>query len=396
MSFDQVELKNTNIKIIDGDRGKNYPSQDEYLENGYCLFLSANNVTPDGFRFNKKQFISKEKDESLRKGKLKKGDIILTTRGTVGNVAYYGEEIPFENIRINSGMVLIRTDKDDNFMKRYLYWLFRSKYLQNQIENFSTGTAQPQLPIKIIRRLKIIKTDLKTQKEIVNILSSLDDKIELNKKTNQTLEEMAQAIYKSWFVDFDPFQDKEFIDSELGKIPKNLSIKKLKDFFPVKTGKKNANIEVEKGQYPFFTCAQEVKRADEFSFDSDAILVAGNGDFNVKWYKGKFEAYQRTYVLVPENKELLDFLYYSIDNHLEELTAGHRGSVINYLTKGMIEDFKIIIPKDKKVLYKIAEKFRSINQLIDKNKAENRTLKNLRDTLLPKLMSGEIRVNTDK
>ena len=93
-------LKELNLKIIDGDRGNNYPNGDEFLNSGYCLFLNAKNVTLNGFNFQEKSFITKHKDEQLRKGKLIRNDIILTTRGTVGNIAYYNESVLFKNLRI--------------------------------------------------------------------------------------------------------------------------------------------------------------------------------------------------------------------------------------------------------------------------------------------------------
>ena len=98
--------------IIDGDRGNNYPKQSDFYKQGYCLFINTKNVTDKGFNFNECKFITKEKDLSLRKGKLQREDIILTTRGTIGNIAYYNNKIPFENIRINSGMLILRANKE--------------------------------------------------------------------------------------------------------------------------------------------------------------------------------------------------------------------------------------------------------------------------------------------
>ncbi|ELV8635794.1 hypothetical protein QNE29_004158, partial [Vibrio vulnificus] len=105
MMFETVLLENSDIQLIDGDRGKNYPKQADFSEDGFCLFLSAKNVTSSGFEFSERSYISSEKDELLRAGKLKRGDIVVTTRGTIGNVAYYGDDVPFDHIRINSGMM---------------------------------------------------------------------------------------------------------------------------------------------------------------------------------------------------------------------------------------------------------------------------------------------------
>ena len=88
-NWERKSFEEAPIEIIDGDRGVNYPAKSDFNNEGYCLFLSTGNVTSNGFNFNSMDFISKQKDETLRKGKLKRGDIVLTTRGTVGNVAYY-------------------------------------------------------------------------------------------------------------------------------------------------------------------------------------------------------------------------------------------------------------------------------------------------------------------
>ena len=96
------------VEIIDGDRGKNYPGSGELVASGYSVFLNTKNVSGTKFDFSNVQFISEEKDRLLRKGELERGDFVLTTRGTIGNVAYYGKDTPYDHIRINSGMVILR------------------------------------------------------------------------------------------------------------------------------------------------------------------------------------------------------------------------------------------------------------------------------------------------
>jgi len=108
----EYKLENLDIEIIDGDRGVNYPKQEEFFENEYCLFLNTGNVTQEGFNFNSCSFITKQKDDVLRKGKLKRKDVIITTRGTIGNATYYSDSIPFNQIRINSGMIILRAKNE--------------------------------------------------------------------------------------------------------------------------------------------------------------------------------------------------------------------------------------------------------------------------------------------
>ena len=103
-----ISFEDAPFEIIDGDRGKNYPKQNEFSDDGHCLFLSAANVTRGGFEFSECQFITEQKDGMLRKGKLQRDDIVLTTRGTIGNVAHFRASVPYERLRINSGMVILR------------------------------------------------------------------------------------------------------------------------------------------------------------------------------------------------------------------------------------------------------------------------------------------------
>ncbi|WP_034892300.1 restriction endonuclease subunit S [Gillisia sp. Hel_I_29] len=136
--------------IEDGDRGKNYPKKEEFSNDGYCLFLNAGNVTKSGFDFSNNSFVTKEKDELLRKGKLKRKDVVMTTRVTVGNIGYYNDKLDFENVRINSGMVILRNPR----ISFFLYTKMKSAEMKDLIINHLSGSAQPQLPITDIKRMK--------------------------------------------------------------------------------------------------------------------------------------------------------------------------------------------------------------------------------------------------
>lgn len=148
-------------EIIDGDRGKNYPTADDFSDEGYCLFLNAKNVTTAGFNFDSCMFVSKEKDDALRKGKLTRGDVVLTTRGTLGNLAFYTDEIPYENIRINSGMVILRM-KEDVVDEVYFIEQFKMQ-LADIKAKIASGSAQPQLQISTMNKIKILIPDIEKQ-----------------------------------------------------------------------------------------------------------------------------------------------------------------------------------------------------------------------------------------
>jgi type I restriction enzyme S subunit len=159
--------------VIDGDRGANYPGSRDFASDGHCLFLNAGNVTKAGFRFNECAFINREKDERLSKGKLKRGDIVLTTRGTVGNFAHFDSKVPFENIRINSGMVILRRDSAVLDIK-FLYAQLQSHVVEQQVERLTFGSAQPQLTVKGISKFSVVLPPLPEQRAIAAALSDVD------------------------------------------------------------------------------------------------------------------------------------------------------------------------------------------------------------------------------
>ena len=140
------------VDFIDGDRGKNYPTFDEFTSTGYCLFLNASNVTSTGFNLDNCMFVSEEKDKLMNKGHLSPYDIVLTSRGTLGNVALYDKHIKYENVRINSGMLIIRP-KTKRLSPYFIYALLKSSYMKAAIERFKSGSAQPQLPIKDLQKI---------------------------------------------------------------------------------------------------------------------------------------------------------------------------------------------------------------------------------------------------
>lgn len=185
MQSKEYVIQELNLDVLDGDRGKNYPHQNEFSNDGYCLFLSANNVTKDGFRFDDSVFISKEKDEILRGGKLQRNDIVITTRGTVGNLAYYDYSVPYENIRINSGMLIVRCG--NGLDSRYIYYALSSREFGEQIKSMQTGSAQPQLPKSHFNRMRLRVPSLETQNKIAKLLYTFDEKIMANRKVNHNL-----------------------------------------------------------------------------------------------------------------------------------------------------------------------------------------------------------------
>ena len=275
---------------------------------------------------------------------------------------------------------------------RFVYYLTHFPAFKNAAVKSMVGTSGRQrAQVDVLENLKMRLPSLSYQKAVADILSKLDDKIAVNKRINDNLEQQAQALFKSWFVDFEPFRNGEFVESELGMIPKGWRVYSLSEFLPVITGKKDANV-AKGGPYPFFSCSQDYGWTDDYSFEGNAILVAGNGDFNVKMYNGKFEAYQRTYVLIPHNPQYTAWLFYAVKYHLNDITSAARGSVIKFITKGNLADFRFPAPSNLDKT-EVIERFSCIKRIVASNQQESRRLAELRNTLLPKLMSGELKVN---
>ncbi|HRR07026.1 MAG TPA: restriction endonuclease subunit S, partial [Victivallales bacterium] len=166
-----LTFENAPLEIIDGDRGSNYPTKEDFSSSGHCLFLNTKNVRNNGFKFDELEFITVEKDNALRKGKLSRGDVLLTTRGTVGNTAFYDDSVQFEHVRINSGMLIFRPHKSI-LSGSYLFLFFQSENFKKQKDLIISGAAQPQLPIRSINQIKIPLPPLEIQQEIVAKIES--------------------------------------------------------------------------------------------------------------------------------------------------------------------------------------------------------------------------------
>lgn len=183
--------------IIDGDRGKNYPHDNDFSPEGYCLFLNTKNVTSSGFNFDHITFITKKKDLQLRKGKLNYGDVILTTRGTIGNLAYYSRDIPFSNVRINSGMVILRLNHE-LMNERFFMSQFKLK-LPYILDNISSGSAQPQLPISTMDKIMMIVPPLELQENYAEFCKQIDKSRLAVQKSLDELEILKKSLMQQYF-----------------------------------------------------------------------------------------------------------------------------------------------------------------------------------------------------
>ncbi|WP_239993943.1 restriction endonuclease subunit S [Neisseria lactamica] len=320
------------------------------------------------------------------------------------NQEHYGFlENPSDNFIVSTGFSTIDV-YDDNTDEKFIYYLLTQKHITDYLHTIGENSVSsyPSINPDDIANLKFTVPDLKTQQSIAAVLSALDKKIALNKQINARLEEMAKTLYDYWFVQFDfpdangrPYKSSggEMVFDETLKreIPKGWKPFKLSELVTLSTGKEDANFATEQGIYPFFTCSEKILKCDVYSFDTQAILLAGNGTFSVKRFTGKFNAYQRTYVLEPKSKNLYPIVYFVIIDNVIKFTSGSRGSIIKFITRGDIENIDIVLPNDienmrfSEVLYTYLLQA----ELLEK---QNHQLTQLRDFLLPMLMNGQVSV----
>lgn len=404
MTFDIVQLCDINIDVIDGDRGKNYPHQDELLEAGHCLFLSAKNVTQNGFLFADNQFITQEKDELLNNGKLMRGDIVITTRGTVGNVAIYSDEVPYDNIRINSGMLIIRCgDKIDNY---YLYQVLRSKWFYNQILSIQSGSAQPQLPKSHFLKMTIPMPNMNTQHKIAGVLSSIGNKISVNTAINENLEQQAQALFKAWFVDFEPFGgvmpddwSECILDSMCSLIIKGITPKYNEHSAQLVINQKcvrNHQIDLSLAR------CHEPKKVNEKWLQYGDIVVNSTGTgtlgraAQVLFTPNNMTVDSHVTIIRASKQEYIYYLGLWATSHehdFEMLQTGSTGQTD--LPRERLKQMQIVLPSDS-ILSSFSKVIKPIADIRIQKQQENQRLSALRDTLLPKLMNGEIDVSAVK
>ena len=330
--------------------------------------------------------VDKTHVERLCRHKIEVGDILYSRRGDVGRCAHVTKKEEGWLCGTGCLRVTIDSEKADS---RFVFFQLQHPDTVGWVEKHAVGATMLNLNTTILSSVPIRLPALEIQKRIADILSAYDDLIENNQKQIKLLEEAAQRLYKEWFVDlrFPGHENTKIVDG----VPEGWRKFPLEEIAPVVTGKKDANYGDKGGNYPFFTCSQETITAPGYSFDTSAVILAGNGDFNVKLYRGKFEAYQRTYVLAPFDHSNLFNLYFTVQNNMEALAKGASGSTIKFLTKGMLQKI-LVLTADKKILDKFNDYEENIQQKVEALKKQVEDLTEIRNRLLPKLMSGEVEV----
>lgn len=389
------------VDVIGGGTPK---TTEESYWNGSIPWLSVKDFCGDKkYVYNTEKSITVEGLNNSSTKLLHKDNIIISARGTVGELAM----IPYDMVFNQSCFGLIPKGNND---PHFVYYLLKDKV--RSLKSQTQGSVFDTITKATFDRIECADYSEEDQRRIASILSSLDRKIELNNKINADLEEMAQAIFKNWFVDFEPFKDGKFVDSELGMIPEGWKVGCLGDMGAVVCGKTpsksnsnyygedipfikipdmHGNVFVENSEDRLTeegSLSQIKKLIPPYSLMVSCIATVGLVSINTK----PSHTNQQINTVIPHNKSALFYLYQHIKNNEEFLKNMGRGgtTTLNVNTKSF-SNIRLLIPSEIAL-----EQFHGIVEglfkKIEQNLHESRTLSLLRDTLLPRLMSGELEV----
>lgn len=379
-----------------------------YVESGIPI-LNGSNL--QGFKLHEESFgyLTEEKADSLKKSNAHRGDIIVTHRGTLGQIVYIPEDSKYERYVISQSQFRFRCKKDLVDVP-YLVYFFHTALGQHKILANASQVGVPALAraSTTFRQIEIDLPSLSTQHRIASILSSLDSKIELNNKINAQLEEMAQALFKSWFVDFEPFKDGKFVESELGMIPEGWRVGKfteIMDLCPGGTPKTSVEDFWENGDIPFFSpkdvtgsyCFDTEKHITSKGLDNcssrlyqkNTVFITCRGTVGkVTLAAVPMAMNQSNYAILAKEGYSQFFSFFLTKSIVEKLQKKANGAVFSAITTKDFDEEIVIPPKEEIVKFNLIAK-----QIFDKILCigfESSHLSQLRDTLLPKLMNGEI------
>ncbi len=405
MGNEWKEVKLGEIVDILGDGLHGTP---KYDKNGEYYFINGNNlngkivINSQTKRVNYIEFLKYKKNLNER-------TILVSINGTLGNVAFYNGE------KIILGKSACYFNISENTDKHFIKYILVSNIFKDYIQNYATGTTIKNMGLKQMREFSFNLPHLPTQKKIAEILSSIDDKIELNNQMNKTLEEMAQAIFKQWFMDFEfpnengePYKSSggEMVESELGLIPKGWSVKELGEVFSFVKGKKPKDIFEKKDENMknyltidvlnsngnLFANPEKVILVNKFN---NLMVMDGASSGTIFYGKDGIVASTLSKLEVIDNEISDDFLYFIIKYYENDIKQHTTGSAIPHTDKEYVYRIKIAFTNSI-ILESIYNKLENVRSKIIENKEETETLTQIRDTILPKLMNGEIDVNEVK
>lgn len=324
--------------------------------------------------------------EDAEKYILKENDIVFARTGNSTGRSYFYEKQ--HGTFVYAGF-LIKFSLDPNKVNpRILKYYTHSKPYYDWVSSFDTGATRGNINAKTYGDMEIELPSRKIQNRIVSILSSLDRKIELNNKINADLEEMAQAIFKNWFVDFEPFKDGKFVNSELGMIPEGWKVGCLGDLITIKYGKDHKKLE--DGTFSVYGSGGFMRYVNSWLYNGESVLIPRKGTLdNIMYVCEKFWTVDTMFFSVPKMDYVMKYVYNYIKRF--DFSKMNEGTSVPSNTAARLNKMPILIPTHE-ILEMYDETLCPIYNKRKMKDKESRTLSLLRDTLLPRLMSGEIEV----
>lgn len=402
MNFKKYRIADLIDDISMGPFGSNI-KVDCFVDSGVPV-LNGSNL--DGFTLKEESFryVTEQKADSLKRANAKKGDIVITHRGTLGQIVYIPQNAKYERYVISQSQFRIRCN--EHVLPEYLVFYFHTRVGQHKILSNASQVGVPALarPSTTFQQIEVELPDIEVQKKIVSILQSFNDKIELNNKINANLQQQAQAIFKSWFVDFEPFQDGEFVESELGPIPKGWRVGSVADIANLHDSKRiplsgAQRQRMEKKIYPYYGAASLMDYVENYIFDGIYLLLGEDGTVMddkgypiLQYVWGKFWVNNHAHVLTGKCGYSVESLYLLFLN--TPVKSIVTGAVQAKISQSNLKAIQIIVPPQE-VLDRFNELIQPYFSMIRQKGEENKRLENLRDTLLPKLMNGEIDIIKD-
>ncbi len=339
------------------------------------------------------QFVTDEAFQNISRYIVNTGDVIVSIVGSIGFVAFIDEDL--DNASLTENCVKFVNLK--NLDSKFLYYFLISKNGQEEIAKNTVGAVQKKLPIYGVQNIQLLLPPLPEQKAIASVLSSFDDKIELLREQNKTLEEMGQNIFKEWFLPSRPSVGrtgqaggKYGVDNP-NDLPEDWRIGKLGDICEITSGKRPENISDTKigiQQIPVLGATKIMGYVDKYLFDGKTLVIGRVGTHGeVQRFNEKIFPSDNTLVLKSDNFIFVYQILKSID-----YVKMNRGGVQPLITQTDLKNYEIIIPSNE-LLKKFKETINPVFEKIDKNNVQIQFLARTRDELLPKLMSGHVRVN---
>lgn len=379
IDWETKKLKNLLCLLKDGTHGSHKDS--EYGK----FLLSAKDVVAGKVLYSDESRIISNKDFDTihAKYKLQDKDIVLTIVGTVGRAALirgYNNEYTFQR-----SVAILRTN--EQILPDFLYNQIQSSTFQNELKKRQSISAQPGVYLEELANIPCVVPPLEEQEKIAQILATWDSAIEQLTDLIAEKQHQKKALMQRLLTG----------KQRLPGFAASWKKEKLSKLCDIETGKKDVNEGNPTGKYPFFTCAKMHTFADTFSYDKEAILIAGNGDVgNCQYYNGKFEAYQRTYIL-HNFRTNVKLLFQILDAKMSKYASGQKQQgAMPYIKLGTLADFLIDIPSDPAEQTAIADVLMTADAEIDLLQQQLQAITEQKQGLMQQLLTGKIRVKIDK